>query len=115
MHSQITLMIPHQVGHRPPPPVVELHDGPDREACVFLREADDDVVQVVGCPECLSAYLHLAAELVDAQLQGGTWIRDGAGWKDVVTGGNGANGDGHHDGHHRRLREDLLIGEVLPL
>jgi len=48
------LILPHHDGHRPPPPIVNLRDGTDREAQITFREADDECAELVGCPECLS-------------------------------------------------------------
>ncbi len=77
MHSRITLILPHHADHRPPPPVVELHDGPDREAHVSFREADDDCSELAVCPECLSAFLRTTADLIDEWLRAGRWLTTG--------------------------------------
>jgi hypothetical protein len=74
MHSRITLILPHEHDHRPPPPVVELHDGVDREACITFREADDESAELLGCPECLSAFLRAAADRIDEGLRSGRWL-----------------------------------------
>ncbi len=108
MYAQISVVMPHNARHEPPPPVVDLRETPDREACIVLREREDDVVRLVGCPECLSAFLHTAAELVDARLRAGEWIRDRAGWVDVTNDGQAAEPD-------RRILEETLLRGRLPL
>lgn len=77
MHARITLILSHHADHRPPPPVVELHDGPDREAHVNFREADDDSAELAGCPECLSTFLRSTADLIDDGLRAGRWLTGG--------------------------------------
>ncbi len=74
MHSHITLILPHHDDHRPPPPIVNLRDGTDREAQITFREADDECAELVGCPECLSAFLRAAADAIDGALGEGRWL-----------------------------------------
>ena len=75
MHSHITLILPHHEGHRPPPPIATLRDGTDREAQITFREADDECAELVGCPECLSAFLRVTADAIDGALREGRWFR----------------------------------------
>jgi hypothetical protein len=74
VHSHITLILPHHDDHRPPSPVVELHDDTDREATVTFREADDECAELVGCPECLVGFLRATAEVLEEQLRQGRWV-----------------------------------------
>ena len=71
MHSRITLVLPHHPDHRVPPPVIELHDGDDREARITFREADDECAEMVGCPECLARFLRSVADVIETRLAAG--------------------------------------------
>ncbi len=77
MHSRITLILWHRDGHESAMPVVELHDGDDREARVCFREADDESSELVGCPECVLRLLRMTADEIERQLNQGHWVRDG--------------------------------------
>ena len=77
MHSHITLILPHHNDHRPPQPIVNLRNGTEREAQITFREADDECAELVGCPECLSAFLRATADAIDESLRKGRWLTTG--------------------------------------
>ncbi len=52
-----------------------LRDGTDREAQITFREADDECAELVGCPECLSAFLRATADAIDRALREGRWLK----------------------------------------
>jgi hypothetical protein len=74
VHSHIMLILPHHDGHRPPPPIVNLRDGTDREAQITFREADDECAELAGCPECLAGFLRVTADAIDEGLRQGRWL-----------------------------------------
>jgi hypothetical protein len=77
VHSHITLILPHHDDHRSPPPVVNLRNGLEREACITFSEADDECAELIGCPECLSAFLRATADAIDERLREGRWLTQG--------------------------------------
>ncbi len=73
MQSHITLIVPHDDGHEPTAPVVELHRGHDREVRIWFHEADDERVVLTGCPECLVWQLRTTAERIADALKRDDW------------------------------------------
>ena len=83
MHSCITLVLDHQDGHAPAPPVVELPADPDGEARIWFRDDGEDRIVVVGCMRCLAGQFR---QLGDA-LQGATGRQ--AEWCDAAPASSG--------------------------
>jgi hypothetical protein len=65
MHSCITLVIDHQDGHAPAPPVVEPPVAADGEARIWFREDGEDRIVIVGCLRCLAGQVRGLADALE--------------------------------------------------